>query len=50
MSRKYIFDCVKASLERLQMEFIDVVVVHRVDSSCPMEGKPILCSHSLQTT
>jgi len=37
LSRKYVLDCVKASLERLQLEFIDVVIIHRVDTMCPME-------------
>ncbi|ODM88487.1 Voltage-gated potassium channel subunit beta-1, partial [Orchesella cincta] len=37
LSRKYIIECVKASLQRLQLEYIDVVIIHRVDSSCPME-------------
>jgi len=39
LSRKYIVDCVKGSLERLQLDFIDVVIIHRADSACPMEGK-----------
>ncbi|XP_035714701.1 voltage-gated potassium channel subunit beta-2 isoform X1 [Folsomia candida] len=37
LSRKHIIESVKASLDRLQLEFIDVIVVHRADGSCPME-------------
>jgi voltage-dependent potassium channel beta subunit len=30
-------DCVKNSLERLQLDYIDVIIIHRVDPMCPME-------------
>lgn len=37
LSRKHIIECVKSSLHRLQLQFIDVVVIYRADSMCPME-------------
>ncbi|KAH8818651.1 NADP-dependent oxidoreductase domain-containing protein [Flagelloscypha sp. PMI_526] len=36
-SRKHIFDSVKKSLERLQVEYVDVLQVHRFDSETPIE-------------
>ncbi|KAE9397079.1 aryl-alcohol dehydrogenase [Gymnopus androsaceus JB14] len=36
-SRKHIFATVKASLERLQLEYIDVLQYHRVDPFTPIE-------------
>lgn len=38
MSRKHIIESVKASLSRLQLSYIDVVIVHKADPMCPMEG------------
>ncbi|XP_050683648.1 voltage-gated potassium channel subunit beta-2 isoform X2 [Leptidea sinapis] len=37
LSRKHIIESVKASLARLQMDYIDVVLLHKVDPVCPME-------------
>ncbi|CAH2985434.1 unnamed protein product [Chilo suppressalis] len=37
LSRKHIVESVKASLSRLQVEYIDVVLLHKVDPVCPME-------------
>ncbi|CAB3225701.1 unnamed protein product [Arctia plantaginis] len=37
LSRKHIVESVKASLARLQVEYIDVVLLHKVDPVCPME-------------
>ncbi|XP_047040708.1 uncharacterized protein LOC124645021 isoform X2 [Helicoverpa zea] len=37
LSRKHIVESVKASLGRLQVEYIDVVLLHKVDPVCPME-------------
>ncbi|OCH84121.1 Aldo/keto reductase [Obba rivulosa] len=37
MSRKHIFDAVKQSLERLQLDYIDVLQCHRVDWDTPFE-------------
>ncbi|XP_045509551.1 voltage-gated potassium channel subunit beta-2 isoform X2 [Colias croceus] len=36
-SRKHIIESVKASLARLQVDYIDVVLLHKVDPVCPME-------------
>lgn len=36
-SRKHIFDTVKASLKRLQLDYIDVLQVHRYREDYPME-------------
>ncbi|KAF8271051.1 aryl-alcohol dehydrogenase [Lactarius quietus] len=37
LSRKHIFDSVKKSLERLQLEYIDVFQCHRFDPNTPIE-------------
>ncbi|KAJ3655547.1 hypothetical protein Zmor_014672 [Zophobas morio] len=37
LSRKHIIESVKASLVRLQLSYIDVVIVHKADPMCPME-------------
>ncbi|KAH9890407.1 Aldo/keto reductase [Cubamyces lactineus] len=37
LSRKHIFDAVKGSLERLQVDYIDVLQCHRFDPSTPIE-------------
>ncbi|KAH9047313.1 aryl-alcohol dehydrogenase [Lactarius hengduanensis] len=37
LSRKHIFDAVKKSLERLQLDYIDVLQCHRFDSNTPIE-------------
>lgn len=39
LSRKHIIESVKGSLERLQLDYIDVVLIHRADPMCPMEGR-----------
>lgn len=39
LSRKHIIESVKASLQRLQLPYIDIVIVYKADSMCPMEGK-----------
>lgn len=49
LSRKHIIESVKASLQRLQVDYIDIILVHKADAMCPMEGKvmhhqPSLCS------
>ncbi|KAF8340168.1 aryl-alcohol dehydrogenase [Amanita rubescens] len=36
LSRKHIFDSVKASLKRLQLDYIDVLQCHRFDSNTPI--------------
>ncbi|PSN38408.1 Voltage-gated potassium channel subunit beta-2 [Blattella germanica] len=37
LSRKHVIESVKASLARLQLGYIDVVIVHKADPMCPME-------------
>ncbi|KAK7692873.1 hypothetical protein QCA50_004508 [Cerrena zonata] len=37
LSRKHIFDSVKLSLERLQLDYIDVLQCHRFDPNTPIE-------------
>ncbi|EPQ52780.1 Aldo/keto reductase [Gloeophyllum trabeum ATCC 11539] len=37
LSRKHIFDSVKHSLERLQLDYIDVLQCHRFDPQTPLE-------------
>ncbi|XP_053950208.1 voltage-gated potassium channel subunit beta-2-like [Anastrepha ludens] len=37
LSRKHIIECVKASLQRLQLQYIDIVIIHKADAMCPME-------------
>jgi len=37
LSRKHIFDSVKKSLERLQLDYIDVLQCHRFDPNTPIE-------------
>ncbi|XP_073973457.1 potassium voltage-gated channel subfamily A regulatory beta subunit hyperkinetic isoform X2 [Rhodnius prolixus] len=37
LSRKHIIESVKASLVRLQLDYIDVVIIHKCDPMCPTE-------------
>jgi aryl-alcohol dehydrogenase-like predicted oxidoreductase len=37
LSRKHIFDSIKASLERLQLDYVDVFQAHRFDYDTPIE-------------
>ncbi|KAF7311589.1 Aldo-ket-red domain-containing protein [Mycena kentingensis (nom. inval.)] len=37
LSRKHIFDSVKASLQRLQLDYVDVLQCHRFDDDTPIE-------------
>lgn len=37
LSRKYIFEAVDASLKRLDMDYIDLLVIHRFDYETPLE-------------
>jgi len=37
LSRKHIFDSVKASLKRLQLDYVDVLQCHRFDYNTPIE-------------
>nr|XP_055043733.1 voltage-gated potassium channel subunit beta-1-like isoform X1 [Misgurnus anguillicaudatus] len=46
LSRKHIIEGLKASLERLQLEYVDVVFANRPDPNTPMEGDPFNTSNS----
>lgn len=39
LSRKHIIESVKASLQRLQLPYVDVVIIYKADPMCPMEGE-----------
>jgi len=41
LSRKHIIEGVKASLERLQLEYVDIVYANKPDAHTPMEGKQL---------
>ncbi|KTG44700.1 hypothetical protein cypCar_00010066 [Cyprinus carpio] len=46
LSRKHIIEGLRASLERLQLEYVDVVFANRPDPNTPMEGDPFNTSKS----
>ena len=39
LSRKEIIESTKQSLRNLGMEYIDLVIIHKCDPNCPIEGK-----------
>ena len=39
LSRKHIIEGLKGSLERLQLEYVDIVFANKPDPHTPMEGK-----------
>ena len=41
LSRKGIIEGLRASLQRLQLDYVDILIVHKADPNCPMEGEPI---------
>lgn len=44
LSRKHIIESVKASLLRLQLSYVDIVIIYKADPMCPMEGEsPFIC-------
>ncbi|XP_069196131.1 voltage-gated potassium channel subunit beta-2 isoform X4 [Procambarus clarkii] len=47
LSRKHIVESVKTSLERLQLDYIDVIIIHRADDMCPMEEVVRATSHCI---
>lgn len=49
LSRKHIIESIKASLERLQVEYIDIILIHRADNMCPMEGNFSLTKNRAHT-
>jgi aryl-alcohol dehydrogenase-like predicted oxidoreductase len=48
LSRKHIIESIKASLQRLQVDYIDIVLIHRADNMCPMEGNLFVCMLGVQ--
>lgn len=38
LSRKHIIESVKASLQRLRLPYVDIVIIYKADPMCPMEG------------
>jgi aryl-alcohol dehydrogenase-like predicted oxidoreductase len=42
LSRKHVIEGLRASLERLQLEYVDIVFANKPDTSVPMEGKGFL--------
>jgi potassium voltage-gated channel Shaker-related subfamily A beta protein 2 len=38
-SRKHVIEGLRASLERLQLDYVDLVFANKPDTSVPMEGK-----------
>ena len=38
LSRKEIVESVKHSLKNLGTEYIDLVIIHKYDANCPIEG------------
>ena len=37
LSRKHILEAVEASLDRLDMDYMDLLIIHRLDHDTPME-------------
>ncbi|KAM8720415.1 hypothetical protein ACLKA7_006461 [Drosophila subpalustris] len=48
LSRKHIIECVRASLQRLQLNYIDIVIIHKADPMCPMEEVVRAMSYVIQ--
>ena len=44
LSRKHIFDACDASLKRLNMDYIDLYQIHRLDDATPIGNVPQRCS------
>lgn len=42
LSRKHIIEGLKASLDRLQLDYVDIVFANKPDSHTPMEGKILI--------
>lgn len=38
LSRKHIIESIRATLQRLQLPYVDIVIIYKSDSMCPMEG------------
>ncbi|EDV35217.2 uncharacterized protein Dana_GF22636, isoform G [Drosophila ananassae] len=48
LSLKHIIECVRASLQRLQLQYIDIVIIHKADPMCPMEEVVRAMSYVIQ--
>lgn len=48
-SRKHLFEGMKASLERLQLDYVDIVFAHRHDPATPMEETVRGFNHLINT-
>lgn len=42
LSRKFIIEAVEASLKRLQLKYLDILIINKLDGLCPMEE--LVCS------
>jgi len=49
LSRKEIIESVRDSLENLQLEYIDVLIIHKVDPNCPLEEVLRAVTHLINT-
>ncbi|XP_075541646.1 potassium voltage-gated channel subfamily A regulatory beta subunit hyperkinetic isoform X1 [Dermacentor variabilis] len=47
LSRKAIIEGLHASLERLQLSYVDIVLINKVDSMCPMEEIVRTCTYCI---
>ncbi|XP_022240613.1 voltage-gated potassium channel subunit beta-2-like isoform X1 [Limulus polyphemus] len=47
LSRKQIIEGVHASLERLQLNYVDILLVNKADSMCPMEEIVRACTYCI---
>lgn len=46
LSRKHVIEGLRASLERLQLDYVDIVFANKPDASVPMEGTDTLLRSS----
>lgn len=47
LSRKFILEALACSLERLQLEYVDIVYINRTDPMCPIEEVVRACTHAI---
>ncbi|KAG0730211.1 Voltage-gated potassium channel subunit beta-2 [Chionoecetes opilio] len=48
LSRKHIIESVKTSLDRLGLEYVDVMIIHKADDMCPMEEVVRACHYCIE--
>ncbi len=46
LSRKEIIESVRESLQNLQLDYIDLVIINKYDPNCPMEGESYMAAAS----